>query len=65
VIYGSEGEPYTVAYQELPVLLLALAQQQHRIDALSAQNRLLQHQQAQVGSLQARLARIERALQHR
>jgi hypothetical protein len=51
VINGPDGKPYTVAYQELPALLLAQLQREHArgdrmardIDRLSAQVRALAH----------------------
>ena len=63
VAYGSDGKPYSVRYQELPVLLLAQAQRDHaalgrehaRADRqqrrLQAQARRLRHLQAQINWL--------------
>jgi hypothetical protein len=49
VQYAPNGKPNGVYYQELPVLLLAQVQRQrHQIDA---QNRRLNHQQAQINWL--------------
>jgi len=49
VVYGRDGKPSAVAYQELPALLLAQVQtQQREIWALQAQNGRLRHQQAQI-----------------
>jgi hypothetical protein len=56
VVYGRDGKPSAVAYQELPALLLTLAQRQQRrvdrqegkIHTLEAENR---HQQAQISWL--------------
>ena len=53
VARGSDGRPYTVLYQELPALLLAQVQKEHRKNqALRTQNRSQQvqinHQQAQI-----------------
>jgi hypothetical protein len=49
VVRGRDGKPFTVAYQELPVLLLARVQRQQRqISALQAENRQLRHQQAEI-----------------
>lgn len=42
VVNGRDGKPYTVAYQQLPVLLLAqLQHQQRHIDRLEAKVRKL------------------------
>jgi hypothetical protein len=49
VVNGPDGKPYTVAYQELPALLLAQLQREHKrgdrmerdIDRLEAQVRAL------------------------
>jgi hypothetical protein len=45
VVNGRDGKPYTVAYQQLPVLLLATVQsQQRQIRRQQAQiNRLIRH----------------------
>ena len=52
VVYGADHQPYTVAYQELPALLLAQVQrQQLQIEALRAQMRGLARLQAEVNAL--------------
>jgi Chaperone of endosialidase len=52
VVDGPDGRPYTVAYQELPALLLAeIQRQQRRIDQLEAQSRRINALQAEVDSL--------------
>jgi hypothetical protein len=52
VVDGPDGKPYTVAYQELPALLLAeIQRQQRQIDQLKAQNRRIDALQAEVDSL--------------
>src|SRR5205807_445785 len=61
--YGNDGRPYTVRYQELPVLLLAeIQRQQRQIDALRTANRRLQRQGEAIASLQRRMARVERGI---
>ena len=52
VVRGPDGRPYTVAYQELPALLLAEVQRQHRqINQLESALRRLDALQAEVHSL--------------
>jgi hypothetical protein len=56
VVHGGDGKPYAVAYQELPVLLLALAQREHwRIEdqqrQLDAQRRELASQRREIAAL--------------
>jgi hypothetical protein len=53
VAYDNSGRPYTVRYQELPAMLLALAQRQQR---------QISSQQREINSLQAQINRIERRL---
>jgi hypothetical protein len=51
----SSGKPYTVLYQELPVLLLAEVQnQQRQIDQLQSENRRLDKLQSEVNGLMRR-----------
>lgn len=59
VVYGPDGKPSAVAYQELPALLLAQAQKQQQIRELQAENRRLKPQAAQIAGLQHRLAKLE------
>ena len=66
VVYGKDGKPSAVAYQELPALLLAQVQkQQRRADTqqrrAETQQRQISTQAAQIADLQARLAKLERA----
>lgn len=56
VVDGVHGRPYTVLYQELPVLLLAEVQRQQRqLDALEAQNRRLNTIQRELSAIRAHL----------
>ncbi len=55
VVYGRDGKPSTVAYQELPALLLAQIQRQQHT---------LNHQATQIATLQAQIAQIEHQLKH-
>jgi hypothetical protein len=61
VVYGRDGRPSAIAYQELPALLLAQAQREHRRnDALRAQNR---RQAARLSRQQTRLDRQQRQIE--
>jgi hypothetical protein len=52
LVVDSHGQPYTVLYQELPVLLLAEVQsQQRQIDQLQSENHRLNKLQAEVDAL--------------
>ena len=56
VIDGLDGKPRAVAYQELPALLLALAQQQQR--QLAAQQREITAQRSEIGALRGQQRQI-------
>ncbi|MGH2873807.1 MAG: tail fiber domain-containing protein, partial [Solirubrobacteraceae bacterium] len=52
VVYGPGGRPFSVAYQELPVLLLAEVRRQERqIERLESQRRELDRLEREVGAL--------------
>ncbi|HLH66638.1 MAG TPA: tail fiber domain-containing protein [Solirubrobacteraceae bacterium] len=56
VARDARGRPYTVLYQELPVLLLAQVQRQQReLRALRTDGREIRHLQAEVAALMRRL----------
>ena len=58
VVYGLDGKPHAVAYQELPALLLAeIQRQQRQIDQLESQSRTINALQAKVGALMRRPGR--------
>ncbi|MHB1571766.1 MAG: hypothetical protein ACYC0H_21535, partial [Solirubrobacteraceae bacterium] len=58
VVYGAGGRPFSVAYQELPVLLLAGLRDEQR--QLSAQRRQLAAQRRELTRLQSQASRLDR-----
>lgn len=54
------GKPFTVAYQELPVLLLSEVQKQHGV--IEAQRNRLNSQQKTINTLERRIAALETAV---
>lgn len=60
VFHDLAGKPFTVAYQELPVLLLSEIQKQHGV--IDAQRDQLNSQQKTIDTLERRLAALEVAV---
>jgi len=56
-----EGKPYSVKYHELPALLVNELQKERR--ASVEQQRIIDEQRAEIGSLSARLAAVERRVE--
>jgi hypothetical protein len=59
VVYDSDGRPYSLAYQELPTLLLNELQKQHRL--LQRQRSQLASQQQTIRNLEQRFSVLEQA----